>query len=84
MPKSIKVKQELARSMLEQGIPYSQIQEELRNQFGSGMSNSTLQKLALENNRIGELENQVQELTIELRMYKKLYYELLETLKEKI
>ena len=84
MPKSSKEKQQVARELLEQGISYSQIQNRLKQEFGTGMSNSTLQRLAVENDRIRELEQQVSELNIELKMYKKLYYELLDVVKEKL
>lgn len=84
MPKSSKEKQEFARNLLDQGISYSQIQEDLKMRYGTGMSNSTLQRLIGESGRIQELEDQVKELSMELKMYKKMYYELLDAVKEKI
>ena len=84
MPKSPKEKQEFARSLLQQGISYAQIQEELKMRYGTGMSNSTLQRLIVESDRIRELENQVKEISLEAKMYKKMYYELLDAVKEKI
>ena len=57
MPKSSKEKQELARLLLNEGISYDQIQEELKNKYGSGMSNTTLKRLTVEPERIKELED---------------------------
>jgi len=84
MPKSSKEKQEYASFLLHKGISYSQIQEELKIKYGTGMSNTTLQRIILETNRIKELEDNVKDLSLELKMYKKMYYELLEAVKEKI
>ncbi|UYP45481.1 hypothetical protein NEF87_001766 [Candidatus Lokiarchaeum ossiferum] len=84
MPKSSKEKQDHARALLDQGISYSQIQQDLKNRYGTGMSNSTLQRLIGESDRIHELEDHVKELSLELKMYKKMYYELLDAVKEKI
>ena len=84
MPKSSKEKQELARLLLNEGISYDQIQEELKNKYGSGMSNTTLKHLTVEPERIKELEDKVKELALELKMYKKMYYELLDVVKERI
>ena len=84
MPKSSKEKQELARLLLNEGISYDQIQEELKKKYGSGMSNTTLKRLTVEPERIKELEDKVKELALELKMYKKMYYELLDVVKERI
>ncbi|MHA1522469.1 MAG: hypothetical protein ACTSRK_20060 [Promethearchaeota archaeon] len=84
MPKSSQEKLEFARLRLQEGISYSQIQEELKNKYGTGMSNTTLQRLIVETSRIKELELQVKEMVLELKMYKKMYYELLEAVREKI
>lgn len=84
MPKSPKEKQEFARLLLQQGISYKQIQKDLKDRYGTGMSNSTLQRLIVESDRIRELEHKVKELNIEVKMYKKMYYELLDAVKEKI
>ena len=84
MPKSSKEKHEFARLLLQEGIPYAQIQEEMKIKYGTGMSNSTLQRLIVETNRIKELEDQVSEMATELKMYKKMYYDLLDAVKERI
>lgn len=84
MPKSSKEKQELARLLLNEGISYDQIQEELKNKYGTGMSNTTLKRLTVEPERIRELEDKVKELSLELKMYKKMYYEMLDVVKERI
>ncbi|QEE17542.1 hypothetical protein DSAG12_03379 [Promethearchaeum syntrophicum] len=84
MPKSSKEKQEYANFLLQKGISYAQIQEELKNRYGSGMSNTTLQRMILETDRIKELEDKMKDISLELKMYKKMYYELLEAVKEKI
>ena len=84
MPKSSKEKHEFARLLLQEGISYAQIQEEMKIKYGTGMSNSTLQRLIVETSRIKELEDQVSEMAMELKMYKKMYYELLDAVKERI
>jgi len=84
MPKSSKEKLDYANFLLQKGIPYAQIQEELKIRYGTGMSNTTLQRMILETDRIKELEDEVKDISLELKMYKKMYYELLEAVKEKI
>ena len=84
MPKSSKEKHEFARLLLQEGISYAQIQEEMKIKYGTGMSNSTLQRLIVETGRIKELETQVNEMAMELKMYKKMYYDLLDAVKERI
>jgi hypothetical protein len=84
MPKSSKEKHEFARLLLQEGISYAQIQEEMKIKYGTGMSNSTLQRIIVETSRIKELEDQVSEMAMELKMYKKMYYELLDAVKERI
>ncbi|MHA1745916.1 MAG: hypothetical protein ACTSWW_07940 [Promethearchaeota archaeon] len=84
MPKSSKEKHEFARILLQEGISYAQIQEEMKIKYGTGMSNSTLQRLIVETSRIKELEDQVSEMALELKMYKKMYYDLLDAVKERI
>jgi hypothetical protein len=48
------------------------------------MSNTSFQRLLVETSRIRELESQLKEISLEAKMYKKMYYELLEAVKEKI
>lgn len=84
MPKSSNAKKALAKELLQKAIPYVEIQSILKEHYGSGMSNSTLQSLTQDNHRIRELEHQNEQLTMELKMYKRMYYELLDVVKEKI
>ncbi|UYP45101.1 hypothetical protein NEF87_001386 [Candidatus Lokiarchaeum ossiferum] len=79
MPKSSLEKLQFAQLLLDKNIPYNEIQEKLKLKFGSGMSNTTLVKMQnfaesedLKDRRIAELER-------ELRFFKKLYFDLLET-----
>ena len=71
-PKSTFEKVEYARQLVKLGLPYREIQEELRNQFGTGMSNTTLQKLGSQDTEITELKKMLADTTNELELYKRL------------
>jgi DNA-binding transcriptional MerR regulator len=90
MPKSSKAKVELAKKLLDAGVSYRKIQDILHETFGSGMSNTTLQKLSEEQDEIKDLKQKIERLEFELEkarhdaaLYKHLYNDLLQTLKEK-
>ncbi|UYP44339.1 hypothetical protein NEF87_000624 [Candidatus Lokiarchaeum ossiferum] len=77
MGKSSKEKINYAVELLKQGKTYREIQKELKTQFGSTMSFSTLQKLnQVQEKVIGE-NSRIQELEQELALFKRLYFELL-------
>lgn len=73
-----KVKQEFATSLLKEGMKYREIQQELQKKFGSGMSNTTLQKLQKQLKEIHVLKKKVRELEEEVNLWKTLYFELKE------
>ena len=83
-PKSTVEKIEFARQLVKLGLPYREIQEELRNQFGTGMSNTTLQKLGSQDTEITELKKTLADTTNELELYKRLYNELIGAMKDKL
>ncbi len=45
-----------AEELMEQGVPYRQIQEKMKEKFGSGMSNNTLNKLQQQKSHIQVIE----------------------------
>lgn len=83
-PKSTVEKVEYARQLVKLGLPYREIQEELRSQFGTGMSNTTLQKLGSQDTEIMELKKMLADTTNELELYKRLYNELIGAMKDKL
>jgi len=96
-PKSNVEKLEYARLLLKRGITYREIQKDLKDQYGSGMSNNTLQRLYTQEDEITDLENKITALannnmllskkldnvTDEMERYKRLYFELLDSLNKK-
>ncbi|WP_457559607.1 hypothetical protein [Candidatus Harpocratesius sp.] len=65
-------------------LTYREVQEELKRKFGSGVSNTTLQKIQEEISEIVELRAENNQLKQELAMYKNLYFELLDVMKKKL
>ena len=84
MVKSSYEKIEFARKLIKLEIPYREIQKELKQKFGSGMSNSTLQKMSSEIDEITSLRRKVEQLESEKLFFKNLYFDLLNTLKKKV
>lgn len=82
MGKSSQEKIAFARTLIDSGISYREIQNLLQNRFGTGMSNTTLQNLQaeIENERKNRAE--LSQCEKELALYKKLYYELVEAIKK--
>ena len=78
MPHVDKAKQEYASSLLKKGIKYSEIQQKLQEKFGSGMSNTTLQKLQKQIKEMYVLKKRVRELEEEVNLWKSMYFELKE------
>ena len=84
MGKSSQEKIEYAQQLLSADIPYREIQEYLKLRFGSGMSNTTLQKLQDEHDEINRLREELKRCKYQVDLYKRLYNELLEKLQGKL
>ena len=84
MVKSSKEKLDLTMKLLQMGLPYRDIQEKLRLQFGSGVSNTTLMKLQKKNDAISQLRKENEQIKEELALFKKLYFELLALTKKRM
>ncbi len=83
MPKSSDAKRDLATKLLAAGVPYREIQEILKKTFGTGMSNTTFQKLTQKQDEIDVLKaevtrykNEIEILRRDLALYKHLYNDL--------
>ncbi|MHA1746725.1 MAG: hypothetical protein ACTSWW_12050, partial [Promethearchaeota archaeon] len=81
MGKSSQEKIAFAKTLIEGGISYREIQNLLQNRFGSGMSNTTLQNLQVQLENAKKNQAQLTQCEKELALYKKLYYELVEAIK---
>ncbi|UYP46705.1 hypothetical protein NEF87_002990 [Candidatus Lokiarchaeum ossiferum] len=84
MGKSSDEKVNLARQLLQLGVPYREIQATLKSKFGSGMSNTTLKKMQEKMEEAKSLREQLDRCQEERNLYKKLYFELLEAVKKKL
>ena len=84
MVKSSKEKLDLTRKLLQMGLSYRDIQEKLRVQFGSGVSNTTLIKLQKKNDEVSQLRKENDQLRDELSLFEKLYFELLALTKKRM
>ena len=84
MGKSSQAKLDYVKSLLQAGIPYRDIQDRLKQLFGSGVSNTTLQNLVSEIEQEGDVTRQLEQCQQELALYKKLYFEMLTAMKEKL
>ena len=84
MVKSSKEKLDLTRKLLKMGLSYRDIQEKLRLQFGSGVSNTTLIKLQKKNDEVSQLRKENDQIREELALFKKLYFELLALTKKRM
>ena len=84
MVKSSYEKLEFTKKLLQMGLPYRDIQEKLRLQYGSGVSNTTLIKLQKKNDEISQFRKENEQLREELALFKKLYFELLALTKKRM
>jgi hypothetical protein len=82
MIKLIKEKQDRIKELLQNQTTYRNIQVILKEEFGGGISNTTLKKMNQEQDRIKQLEMENQKLREELQVFKTLYYELVEATKK--
>ncbi len=55
------------------GIPYRDIQKQLKIKFGSGFSNTSLQKVQMEIDEDEDLRTELERVRNELFLHKKLY-----------
>jgi hypothetical protein len=80
--KSTQEKINLVYTLLKRGIPYRNIQEELKEKFGNGVSNTTFKKIHARVMHDQSLEMRIQELEKELALFKQLYFDLIEKVKD--
>ncbi len=73
-----------AKSLLQVGMPYREIQTQLKLKFGSGVSNNKLKELQQDIEEDDDLRTELARVKNELILYKKLYFELLEAMKERL
>ncbi len=84
MGKSSEEKIVFARNLLKIGVPYREVQTNLKIKFGSGMSNTTLQKMMEVEEETRHCEQKLQKCEEDLRLYKQLYFDLLDAMKKKM
>jgi DNA-binding transcriptional MerR regulator len=84
MKTNINEKKEFVKKMLKADVPYKEIQELLKHKFGSGMSNTTLKKLAEEENVIERLQAELQKTKDQLVLFKKLYFDIVDKIRDKL
>ena len=73
-----------AKKLLKIGMSYRDIQLNLKLTFGTGMSNTTLKNLVVEEKLIEDWKDKYEKSQEELAVYKNLYFNLLKTLKLKL
>ena len=73
-----------AKKLLKIGMSYRDIQLNLKLTFGTGMSNTTLRNLVVEEKQIEDWKVKYEQCQEELAVYKNLYFNLLKTLKLKL
>lgn len=82
--KSSKEKIQLAEKLLSNGTSYRFIQEQLKKNFGSGMSNTTLNNLQRSQSKVKILEEKIEFLEDELALFKKLYFQIRKATKKRL
>ncbi len=73
-----------AKKLLKIGMSYRDIQLNLKLTFGTGMSNTTLKNLVVEEKQNEDWREKYEQSQEELSVYKNLYFNLLKTLKLKL
>ncbi len=73
-----------AKKLLKIGMSYRDIQLNLKLTFGTGMSNTTLKNLIVEEKQNEDWRVKYEQSQEELAVYKNLYFNLLKTLKSKL
>ena len=84
MPQNDAEKISFAKKLLKIGMSYRDIQLNLKLTFGTGMSNTTLKNLVVEEKQNEDWREKYEESQEELAVYKNLYFNLLKTLKLKL
>ncbi|MHA1672356.1 MAG: hypothetical protein ACTSYI_01890 [Promethearchaeota archaeon] len=74
----------MAEKLLINKTSYRLIQEELKKNFGSGLSNTTLRNLQRDQSRINILEERIEFLEEELALFKNLYFKLRKATKNRL
>ncbi len=70
--------------LLKQGCTYREIQDKLKETFGSSVSNSTIKKLRDKYEQEVSKDAEIYRLKKELALFKRLYFELLEKVKDNV
>jgi hypothetical protein len=83
MPKSSKEKLEFTISLIEKNLKYREIQEKVKEKYGTSISNSTIKKLQRELKLDCSKDQEIARLRKELEIFKNLYFELLEKFENK-
>jgi len=73
-----------AKKLLKIGMSYRDIQLNLKLTFGTGISNTTLKNLVVEEKQNEDWREKYEQSQEELAVYKNLYFNLLKTLKLKL
>ena len=73
---------EIIYRLLDEGLTYREIQGQLQQKFGSGVSYTTLKKLNKETPKVVALEKENTHLKEEVKLFKRLYFELLDASKQ--
>ena len=84
MPKLRKQRKDFVKQLMQNDYNYDQIQEKLKEKFGTGMSNTTLQRIKSEMQEITFLKKEIQHLQEEVQLWKNLYFELKDATIKKI
>ncbi len=72
-----------AEKLLRQKKTYRFIQSKLKETFGSGMSNTTLKHIEKKQDKIVIMETRIKQLEYELNLFKKLYFELKDAIRNR-
>jgi hypothetical protein len=72
-----------AEKLLRLKKPYRLIQNDLKEHFGSGMSNTTLKHLQKKQDKFVLMETRIKQLEYELNLFKKLYFELKDAIRNR-
>lgn len=80
--RSSQEKIDFAVELLKAGKPYREIQKQLKKKFNSSMSFSTLTKLKNIHTKTMEQSDRITRVEQELELFKKLYFDLLEEVKQ--
>ena len=77
-------KMAFAQILIRQGYTYRDIQSELKKSYGSGLSNTILKQIQDQLDDNAQLRAENEKILQELKIYKNLYFDLLEAMKKKL